>query len=394
MNDHAPVFEKPWYTFDISEGYYMHMVLGKIVASDEDFGDNANITYSLVANETHPFYITPLGGILKVNGELDRESMALYELKVVAGDNSKKEPQLKSTIEIEINVMDVNDNAPLFTGFDEMLTLNGGYGRKISDADEIIESINDEDLPYNLPVYKAYLNRNTEPGTFVKQITAIDKDFSGNGNGLVMYALRHNSLPYFFEIDSRDGVITTIARFNRYQNLYEHINLTIIASDLGTPSKSSVALLIVNLQGTSNVDGDYDEIIGNSFFQHKYYEIEVPENNVVPTMLLQINATHLHREKSFKWSIFTESGRNREFRIDPHNGTLWLVRSLDREQEDMYRLKVRADPVYRESRHMASITYPITDERIGDLMDNEVRVSLFKHTQYFYFSLYLFIGCS
>lgn len=370
------------------------MVLGKIVASDEDFGDNANITYSLVANETHPFYITPLGGILKVNGELDRESMALYELKVVAGDNSKKEPQLKSTIEIEINVMDVNDNAPLFTGFDEMLTLNGGYGRKISDADEIIESINDEDLPYNLPVYKAYLNRNTEPGTFVKQITAIDKDFSGNGNGLVMYALRHNSLPYFFEIDSRDGVITTIARFNRYQNLYEHINLTIIASDLGTPSKSSVALLIVNLQGTSNVDGDYDEIIGNSFFQHKYYEIEVPENNVVPTMLLQINATHLHREKSFKWSIFTESGRNREFRIDPHNGTLWLVRSLDREQEDMYRLKVRADPVYRESRHMASITYPITDERIGDLMDNEVRVSLFKHTQYFYFSLYLFIGCS
>lgn len=189
------------------------------------------------------------------------------------------------------------------------------------------------------------------------------------------YALRHNSLPYFFEIDSRDGVITTIARFNRYQNLYEHINLTIIASDLGTPSKSSVALLIVNLQGSSNVDSDYEEIVGNSFFQHKYYEIEVPENNIVPTMLLQINATHLHRDKSFKWSIFTESGRNREFRIDPHNGTLWLVRSLDREVEDTYKLKVRAEPVYRESRHMASIMYPITDERIGDLMDNEVRVS-------------------
>lgn len=374
MNDHAPVFEKPWYTFDISEGYYMHMVIGKIVATDEDYGDNANITYSLVSNETHPFYVTPLTGILKVNGELDRETKALYEFKVVASDNSKKEQQMRSTVEIEINVMDVNDNAPIFTGFDEMLTLNGGYGRRISDADEIIESINDEDLPYNLPVYKAYLNRNTEPGTYVKQITAIDKDFSGNGNGLVMYALRHNSLPYFFEIDSRDGVITTIARFNRYQNLYEHINLTIIASDLGTPSKSSVALLIVNLQGTSNVDNDYEEIVGNSLFQHKYFEIEVPENNVVPTMLLQINATHIHREKSFKWSITTESGRNREFRIDPHNGTLWLVRSLDREIEDTYRIKVRADPVFRESR--ASIMYPITDDRVGDLMDNEVRVSI------------------
>lgn len=43
----------------------------------------------------------------------------------------------------------------------------------------------------------------------------------------------------------------------------------------------------------------------------------------------------------------------------------------------MYRLKVRADPVYRESRLMApaSVMYPITDERVGDLMDNEVRVS-------------------
>lgn len=383
VNDHAPVFEKPWYTFDISEGYYMHMVIGKIAANDDDYGDNANITYSLISNETHPFNITPLGGILKINGELDRETKAFYKFKVMANDNSKKEPQMKSTIEIEINVMDVNDNAPTFTAYDEMLTLNGGYNRRISNADEIIESINDDELPYNLPVYKAYLNRNTEPGTYVKQITAIDKDFSGNGNGLVMYALRHNSLPYFFEIDSRDGVITTIARFNRYQNLYEHINLTIIASDLGTPSKSSVALLIVNLQGTSNLDNDYDEIIGSGMFQHKYYEIEVPENNVVPTMLLQINATHLHRDKSFKWTILMESGRNREFRIDPHNGTLWLVRSLDREIEDKYRLKVRADPIFRESR--SSIMYPITDERIGDLMENEVRVSLMGIKCFFFF---------
>lgn len=48
----------------------------------------------------------------------------------------------------------------------------------------------------------------------------------------------------------------------------------------------------------------------------------------------------------------------------------------------MYRLKVRADPVYRESRLIsnspsAAVMYPITDERVGDLMDNEVRVSIY-----------------
>lgn len=366
------MFEKPWYTFDISEGDYKHMVLGKIVATDDDYGDNANITYTLQSTELHPFYVTPLTGILKMNGELDREMKSLYELKIIAMDNSIKDQKLTSTAEIEINVMDVNDNAPVFINFDEILTLNNG--RKLSDADDIIESINDDDMPYNLPVYKAYLNRNTEPGTFVKQLTAIDKDFAGNGNGLVMYALRHNSLPYFFEIDSRDGIIMTIAKFSRYHG-YEHINLTIIASDLGTPSKSSVALLVVNLQGDEIFDDDNDyEENSNSLFQHKYYEIEVPENNVVPTMLLQINATNGHKERAFKWSIMSESGSNREFRIDPNNGTLWLVRSLDRESEDFYKIKIRADPAVREGRHMASITYPVVDDRVSNLMENEVRV--------------------
>lgn len=372
INDHVPMFERPWYTFDISEGDYKHMVLSKIVATDDDFGDNANITYTLQASEMHPFYVTPLTGILKVNGELDRELKSIYELKVFASDNSLKEKRLTSTAEIEINVMDVNDNSPVFIGYDEMLTLNAG--RKLNDADDIIDSINESEMPYNLPVYKAYLSRSTEPGTFVKQIAAIDKDFSGNGNGLVMYALRHSSLPYFFEIDSRDGVIMTIARFSRYHG-YEHINLTIIASDLGTPSKSSVALLVVNLQGDDVFDGD-ELSDSSSLFQHKYYEIEVPENNVVPTMLLQINATNNgNKERSFKWSIMTDMGSSREFRIDPNNGTLWLVRSLDRETQDLYNIKIRADPVYREGRHMASIMYPIADERVSGLQENEVRVS-------------------
>lgn len=375
INDHSPVFERSWYTFDISEGEYKHMVLGKVVATDEDFGDNANITYTLQASEMHPFYVTPLSGILKVNGELDRELKSMYELKIIAMDNSLTEKRLTSTAEIEININDINDNAPTFIGYDEMLTLNAG--RKLNDdADDIIDSINDSEMPYNLPVYKAYLSRSTEPGTFVKQIAAVDKDFNGNGNGLVMYALRHSSLPYFFEIDSRDGVIMTIAKFSRYHG-YEHINLTIIASDLGTPSKSSVALLIVNLQGDDVYDSeDAESADTNSLFQHKYYEIEVPENNVVPTMLLQINATNNgNKDRAFKWSIITEMGNAREFRIDPNNGTLWLVRSLDREVKDLYNIKIRADPVYREGRHMASIMYPIADERISGLQENEVRVS-------------------
>lgn len=368
INDHTPVFEKPWYTFDISEGDYTNMVLGKIVATDEDYGDNGNITYNLVSDERTPFHITPLTGILKVTGELDREVKPQYSFKVVGSDNSKKEPRLTSSTEIEINVLDVNDNAPVFIGFDEVLTVTNG--RKLNIANEM-----DESGQNMVPVYKAYLNRNTEPGTFVKQISAIDKDFAGNGNGLVMYALRHNHLPYFFEIDSKDGVIMTISKFSRYRG-YEHINLTIIASDLGTPSRSSMALLVVNLQG----DDTYDEEIEDDdhfkgLFQHQYYEIDVQENNDSPVMLLQINATSEHKDKAFKWSLILEEPHNNEFRIDPNNGSLWLLKSLDREANDYYKFKIRADQTFREARNMASITYPILDERVQGLSENEVRVS-------------------
>lgn len=75
------------------------------MATDEDYGDNANITYSLEMKDRHPFVITPLTGILKVNGELDRETKTMYELKIIATDNSKKDKKLSATAEIEVQVM-------------------------------------------------------------------------------------------------------------------------------------------------------------------------------------------------------------------------------------------------------------------------------------------------
>lgn len=377
VNDHAPMFEKPWYTFDVNEGVYAGSVLGKIVATDEDYGDNANISYSIQTEKAIPFFVTPFSGIVKINGELDRELKSSYEFKIMAMDNSKSEMKLSSFAEIEVNVLDLNDNAPEFTGYDEIYYARsiadfGGNERKFINGDGITSENNLHDLAnqQNIPVYKAYLKKSTEPGTFVKQISAVDKDFTGNGNGLVMYALHHNALPYFFEIDSRDGIITTVSKFTRFHG-YEHLNLTIIASDLGSPSRTSSALLLVNLQG-ADVHDDNDE---DRNFPERYYEIEVVENSEVPLELIQLNVTS--QDEQYKWSIVPEMDVlvNDEFEIDEKNGTLWLTRPFDREAKDAYSLKIRADKVTREAKAMPTITYPISDEKIQGLMDNEVRVS-------------------
>lgn len=377
VNDHAPVFEKSWYTFDINEGVYAGSVLGKIVATDEDYGNNANISYSIQSEKSIPFFVTPFSGVLKINGELDRETKSNYEFKIMATDNSENDKKLSSFTEIEVNVLDLNDNSPEFTGYDEIYYARsiaefGGNERKFINGGGITSDNNLQDLTnqQNIPVYKAYLKKSTEPGTFVKQITAIDKDFTGNGNGLVMFALHHNQLPYFFEIDSRDGVITTVSKFTRFHG-YEHLNLTIIASDLGSPSRTSSALLLVNLQGADVYDGNDDE----RNFPEKYYEIEVVENSEVPLELIQLNATA--HEEHYKWSIVPEMELldYDEFEIDSINGTLWLTKPLDRERVASYSLKVRADKISREAKAMPTITYPVSDEKVQGLMENEVRVS-------------------
>uniref|UniRef100_A0A1B0GPD6 Cadherin domain-containing protein n=1 Tax=Phlebotomus papatasi TaxID=29031 RepID=A0A1B0GPD6_PHLPP len=368
VNDHAPVFLKSWYTFDIEEGVYSNTRVGKVEAIDEDYGQNANITYAIQSSEKIPFTVLPHSGVIIVTGDIDREMKGIYEFKIVAMDGADEKTRLSSFCEVEINVLDLNDNSPEFTGYDEIFYSDGDpedTDRKLHNLSPVESNRQSNN---KLPVFKAYLNRNTEPGTFVKQVNAVDRDFTGNGNGLVMYSLHHNKLPYMFEIDSRDGIITTVSRFTNFHG-YEHLNLTVIASDLGSPSRSSTALLLINLQGEDLMTEDDDE---NYLFPHKYYEVEVVENNVAPMVILHVNTSSQFSRDIFKWSIVPEMDvlRNDEFIIDPNNGTIWLTKSLDREHKDVYKIKVRADRVSREGRNApASMTYPIVI-RVIDENDN------------------------
>lgn len=384
VNDHSPVFQKPWYTFDIEEGIYRNTRVGRVEATDEDYGQNANITYRIVSDKKIPFIISMTSGVITVNGDVDRELRSSYEFKVVAVDNSDKEPQLSAETEIEITVVDLNDNAPEFTGYDELYSKRSGTDQGAE------RQISGEAFDLNqlqTPVYKAYINRNTEPGTFVKQVMAIDKDFAGNGNGLVMYSLHHNKLPYLFEIDSRDGIITTVSKLNSFHG-YEHLNMTIIASDLGSPSKSSSALLLVNLQG-EDVYEEEEEVLGtgthgsNQVMPHKYYEVEVAENGPAPMKILQMNVTKAFEGEHFRWSIVPEMEilKYDVFTMDQENGTLWVNRPLDREAQDYFKLRIRAEKASsspREGRNhqpMMSMNYPVEGERIQGLAENEARVS-------------------
>lgn len=388
VNNHPPTFLRPFYSFDIEEGFHVSKILGTIQAIDDDFEDNANITYSIVNAEPEkfPFSITPKTGILKVSGQLDRELKSLYEFKIMAKDNSRKYNQLNATVVVEVNVIDVNDNAPQFIGFDDlMINEIPARGRKLnSDLHH-----NEDIAPQNkTPVYRINLDRNVSARRLIKEIKAIDIDYALNG--MVFYNFLHNNFSHLFEIDAREGMITTTPNQDQLKalNKLELLNLTIVASDLGNPVRSSYAMLLINLIGEKRIETPKLEALRKApqaiaakpiLFVNQYYELDVHENSPTPMRLIQFNTTN--DSNTYKWSMVLENKNESEgeatelFSIS--DGILWLTKPLDREEREMYSLKIRAELVVprrpRQGKSM-QMMYPVTDDRIDNLSENEVRV--------------------
>lgn len=336
VNDHPPVFKKSWYNFDAQEGDYSRKILGNIEAADLDFGSNANVTYKIVSNVSIPFTIGEFSGTLRVGGELDRETQDKYNFLVIAKDNPRKGESLSSTVSVEVNVLDINDNAPTFYGYDDIINA--------------------------MPIYYATVPENSPIGTPITRVFANDSDFTGNGNGLILFDIPHRrSEPNLFAVDSKDGVVTTIARLD-YERSKSH-NLTVVASDLGSPTLSSSALLVINV-----IDVPEDiQTLERPVFAHRYYEVEVEENVPVPLKLLTLNVTEPYRSHKLKYSLVSNNSEIlKTFRIDSRNGSLYIIKSPDREKRALYELRVRLDQ-YKIGRDMTVMVYPVTNERLGDL---------------------------
>ncbi|XP_055591238.1 cadherin-89D isoform X2 [Uranotaenia lowii] len=365
VNDNSPVFEKQWYTFKVEEAVYpiTGTKIGQVKAIDEDLGENGKVTYLLLADDERkiPFSISPLDGTIRVSGEIDRESVASYRFKVLASD-SNFDLKLSAMVEVEVIVLDKNDNSPEFTTYDELQYDRSSIKR--------------------LPVYIAYINVNSKPGSFVKQVQAKDNDFAENGNGLVIFSLTGQSELMQFVIDPKDGVITTASRFvaPAGKKSYQHVNVTVVASDFGTPPRSSVALLIVNLQG----DPTHTDVIEERvpLFPYKYYELELRENDPAPKIVLNITLNKPYAKDFFRWELVSEddsaSSIKKKFKIDERNGSLWLLQPLDREEKEMYEIKIKVEKQKsRESRNIPSVLYALENpirRRTQKLYDNEVEI--------------------
>ncbi|KAM4892467.1 protocadherin beta-15-like [Sylvia borin] len=119
INDHSPVFPEEQVTFDIPEKSDLGSRFPLEVAQDLDIGSNSIQVYRFFPENEYfsVSYGTQITGKkyleLVLEKALDREEQADMSFSLIAEDGGS--PPRSGTTQVHIVILDVNDNAPIFT---------------------------------------------------------------------------------------------------------------------------------------------------------------------------------------------------------------------------------------------------------------------------------------
>ncbi|CAG5134339.1 unnamed protein product [Candidula unifasciata] len=211
INDEAPRFLQASYRFSIPEGLPAKTFVGSVSALDLDLAEGGEFEYSLVktSTESHQFQILDNGTLITLT-VLDRETSASNTLIVQVNDKGR--PKLSSQVKVQIEVMDVNDNAPVF----------------------LFPSAGNNSVTLILPVV-------AEKTLF--RLQASDADESDNGD--VYFSLYAGNSSQKFDVDPATGELHAIRTLNSDDiGVY---NLTITATDRGLRPLNTTRRLLIHV---------------------------------------------------------------------------------------------------------------------------------------------------
>ncbi|KAJ3587828.1 hypothetical protein NHX12_011423 [Muraenolepis orangiensis] len=241
-NDNAPVFSQAVYEASLHENAPLKTLVITVSATDADEGVNGEVSYGLIrlSDKTRKlFSLDPQTGEICVAGDIDFEEGSKYELFVQAKDGFG----ISSDAKVIIRITDVNDNAPVIT----------------------LKSLTN-------PVPE-----NVSPGTEVGLINVQDRDSEKNRK--VRCSLQqHVPFKLIPSIKNYYSLVTT-EKLDR--ELVSEYNITISATDEGSPPLSSVKVVHISIADVND---------NPPVFEEQSYSSYVSENNKPGHSLCSVKA--------------------------------------------------------------------------------------------------------
>ncbi|XP_067876522.1 cadherin-23 isoform X3 [Heterodontus francisci] len=334
VNDYRPQFSKNVFSTSVYENEPGGASVVTMTASDLDEGENAVLQYSIQGPGVEAFRIDENTAVITTTRLL--ESYERFNLTVVATDRGR--PPLWGTTLLKIEVIDVNDNRPMF-----VRPPNGTILHIMEERDagfnvyEVLATDNDEGL--NGAVRYGFLK------------TAVNRDWE------------------YFSIDPVTGIINTTARLDRErQAVY---NLILLAYDLGQPVPYETTQL---LQVALDDIDDNEPLFLKPPRSLQYQLLFVAEHSDPATVVGNVTGAIDDDEgaNAVVYYFIAAGDPDNNFQLN-RDGLLKVLSDLDRETNPFYTIIVKAssNPSWRPPRGHSQLFDPR-----ADLTLQEVRIFL------------------
>ncbi|CAG0886653.1 unnamed protein product [Cyprideis torosa] len=300
INDHSPVFKEYPFRQTVSEDTQQGQKLLLVTATDEDAGQNAQITYKLApsASSMNRFAIDPNTGELSALTSLKPDAGSLFLVEVIAEDGGQ--PSRSSTGLVEIQVG--RTSGPVTT------------------------------IRFSEATYEVSLDEDARPGRDVVKVQAARTD---GRRQRITYSFGSGNEDGAFDINSNNGLIRVRDPTHLDYEQRSSIRLIVVARTEGHSPLFGYATVKVDLIDANDNSPRFTQV---------NYATVVWEGNSKGTFVAQVSATDDDSGENAAISYHIVDGNpDNAFAIDPPlSGIVKTNIVLDREIRDSYYLTIMA----------------------------------------------------
>jgi len=331
LNDYIPTFPVNSTTLSILESVVSGSTFPLPFAVDLNSPEYGIQRYDLTPASNSQFSLrwTSTSLQLVVVVALDRETVSGYSLVVTAVSGGSS--PLSGNMSVEVTVLDVNDNSPVF--------------------DHVI--------------YSVQVSENTAVGMVLLTVHASDTDSAGvNSRVYYSWVQDDGGVSPPFTINPDSGVVTLSGRLDREKT--STYSLLVAARDGGTPSLTSSATVTVLVL---DVNDNAPVITINTLTSEALPVADIPEDSLVGIFAALVTVTDADAGQNANISCWVAAPTSLTFGLVPLQYAkykLVTLTSLDREREAEYNVTV----VCRDNGYPPLSTNVTLSVNILDVNDN------------------------